>query len=267
MKVLSLYCGAGGLDSGLTQTNIQITTAIDYNVDCCNTYKLNNPDTEIICGKVSDFESTFSKYDIIIGGVPCQPFTRAKIKTRTFDATEVDLFWKIVDNLKPTYYLMENVKDVIKICSRQSVLINCADYGTPQLRQRRIFSNISTPKPTHLNHVSIKEAIGFDGIVEDRKSTFGEKYGISGGKFRTRSSERPCYTITTDYRMWLIKNGIERKATEEEVAVLQGFPKGYKFYGNKKSVKTQIGNALPSQPIKAMFEQIMLEPIKNRRLN
>lgn len=259
MRVLSLFCGAGGIDQGLKECGIKTTTAIDFNADCCSTFKLNHADTEVLCGSVEDYASTFSNYDIIVGGPPCQPFSRAKLE-RSLDPKHVNLFWQIVDELKPKYFLMENVKDVNKVCARPSKLINCADYGTPQNRQRRIFTNLSMPEKTHTKPVSIKDAIGFDGLVQDRKTTFGEKYRTDNGHWRERSSERPCFTIVTDYRVWLIKDGIERKATEQEVAVLQGFPKDYKFYGNKKSIKMQIGNAVPSQPVKEIFSQIIEQP-------
>ncbi len=258
MRILSLYCGAGGIDVGLKKANLDTTTAIDFNRDSCDTFKANNPDAEVIHGDVKEFEESFSNYDIIVGGPPCQPFSRAKgIKRRDFDSSEVDRFWRIVDNNKPRYYLMENVKDVIKVCDKPSELVNFADYGTPQLRQRRIFSNIPLPPKTHENnHVSIKDAVGFDGIVEDRKSTFGEKYKKEGGKFRSRESTRPCFTIIVDYRVWFIKDGVARKATDKEVSVIQGFPEDYIFCGNGSSVKRQIGNAVPSQPIYEYFKNI-----------
>lgn len=260
MRALSLYCGAGCGDVGLNKAGIETTTAIDLDPDCCKTFKLNHPNTEVICGRVEDYANSLSNHDAIIGGVPCQPFSKAKFP-RTFDACNVSQFWDIVENMKPRYYLMENVKDVVKVCSKPSVLLNCADYGTPQNRLRRIFTNIPIPPKTYQKPVSVKEAIGFDGIVEDRKTTFGEKYCKENGKFRQRSSERPCFTVLVDYRIWLIKDGYARKATEQEVAILQGFPKDYKFYGNNQSVKRQIGNALPSQPIHAIFSQLAI-PIK-----
>lgn len=259
MKVLSLYCGAGGIDEGLRQAGIETTTAIDSNLDCCNTFKLNHPNAEIIHGEVADYINSFSGYQTVVGGPPCQDFSIAKLGRRMFSPVEVDNFWEVVERNNPKYYLMENVKDVIKVCDKDNYLVNCADYGTPQLRQRRLFTNLPLPKTTHENnYVSIKDAIGFDGLVQDRKSTFGEKYGKEDGKFRERPSTRPCFTVVTDYRIWLLCNGLERKATDQEVAVLQGFPSSYKFTGTIKSIKRQIGNAVPSQPIKALFSQIVM---------
>ena len=58
MKVLSLYCGAGGIDEGLKQAGIKTTLAIDVWKDACETMKLNHQDTEILCDKVSNIKSS-----------------------------------------------------------------------------------------------------------------------------------------------------------------------------------------------------------------
>lgn len=311
MKVLSLYCGAGGIDEGLKQTGIKTTLAIDCEKDCIETMKLNH-DCETICAKVEDMESTLSDFDIIIGGPPCPEFSRAKVG-RTLNPKEVNRFWSIIDRVNPRYYMMENVQDVIQVCNRKNYLINCADYGIPQTRIRRIFTNLSIPKQTHAKieqfdlvggvvkkWVSVKDALGLDGIIEDRKSTFGEDefrqyptdkpsnvlladarqwYVSSYGHSKqnrdkiTRSIDEPSDTIVcandmriTDHEVYSQKKvrhrakpvGFERKLTNEELAVLQGFTKSYKFFGSKSSIKRQIGNAVPPAISKAFFQQIVI---------
>lgn len=308
MKVLSLYCGAGGVDEGLRQAGINTTLAIDHEVDCCKTMKLNHPDCEVVCGKVGDYVGSFENYDVIVGGPPCPEFSLAKL-TRSFDMCEVDIFWQIISEVQPKYYLMENVPDVNKKLWKGSYLINMADYGVPQTRVRRFFTNLELPSPTHAENpqnnlfgqqqkkwVSVKDALGFDGILQDRKSTFGEG-------FRDYDINKPSFTLMTDCRVWLVTdlknkntvyfdkhppnnitkpsstilgkdrgtegyitdNQYARKLTNEECAILQGFPKSYKFFGNKTSVRRQIGNAVPPQVIKVFFQQVTLPLIRNER--
>jgi len=311
LKVLSLYCGAGGIDEGLKQAGLKTSLAIDCERDCIETIKLNH-ECETIISKIEDVESSLDYFDVIVGGPPCQPFSRAS-PNRTMDPNEVNRFWSIVDRVNPKYYLMENVQDVIKICNKRNNLVNCADYGVPQTRIRRIFTNLPLPKQTHSKYgsydlqgdlikkwVSVKDVLGLDGIIQDRKTTFKEN---DYGEYQTKN---PSNTIVTDSRQWYISSyghtrqnrdnitrsidepsdtivcanglrftdfeiksqkkikhrknidGYERKLTNEEVSLLQGFPKNYKFYGNKSSVRKQIGNAVPPQLIKAFFEQILL---------
>jgi len=43
LRVLSLYCGAGGIDEGLKQAGIKTTLAIDMEKDCIKTVELSFP--------------------------------------------------------------------------------------------------------------------------------------------------------------------------------------------------------------------------------
>ena len=342
MKCLSLYCGAGGIDEGLRLAGIKTTLAIDIWNDACETMKINHVYTEVICGKVSDIKSSLGNFDLVVGGPPCPEFSRAKTN-RTFNACEVNNFWDIVEQVKAKYHIMENVQDVIKVIpNKKNYLVNCADYGVPQTRIRRIFTNLPLPKPTHSEFpcntlfeepmkkwVSVKEALGLNtGILEDR--TMKHK----GDDFRTHSIDKPIHTLITDSRDFFISNSghstqnresitrsvdqpadtivcgsqmiitdyeiksikkirnriildkhppseldktavtittkdrgwngdsilsdgnYARKLTNEELAILQGFRKDFKFYGGKTSVRKQIGNAVPPPLILAFGKLI-----------
>ena len=74
MNAISLYCGAGGIDQGLKDAGIKTKLAIDFDKDCCITYKENFPDTEIIHGKVKDYVSSLPKANLLIGGPSCRIF-------------------------------------------------------------------------------------------------------------------------------------------------------------------------------------------------
>ena len=72
----------------------------------------------------------------------------------------------------------------------------------------------------------------------------------------------PAHTILNKDRNineYLTDGKVARKLTNDELQILQGFPKDYKFSGTKTSVRSQIGNAVPSQPIQAIFEQILVK--------
>lgn len=348
MKTISLYSGGGGIDEGVKQAGFTTTLAIDIDKDCCKTVHANSPTTEVICGKVSDFKNSIGKADIIFGGPPCQDFSNANTK-RKFNLTEVNLFWEIIETVKPKYFLMENVPALfIKFKKRSSKLLNVANYGVPQTRHRRFWTNLSIPKATHAKKPSddlfgnkikkwvlVKEALNLDGIIIDGKQSGRDKGGRDFG-LRKYSTDRPSHTLLVDSMEWFIsptgfkaknqklisrsidepsqtivvgnemqftnhkiysmkylkeKNPImfekhkannqdspaftidtkdrgitpsgmitdglnARKLTNEELAILQGFPKGYIFYGTKTSTRKQIGNAVPPPIIKAFFKQI-----------
>lgn len=278
MKVLSLYCGAGGLDEGLKQSGIKTTLAIDINKDACETMKLNH-DCEVINGKVSDYKESLSGFDMVIGGPPCPNFSRAN-PNRTFNLCEVNLFWEIVEKNKPDYYLMENVQDMRTFLHRKHYLIDTADYGVPQNRIRCIFTNLSLPPPTHSENGDVdiyqnqkKKWIGVKDVLklkENEKYTVFMKFTGRNAKLLTRSVSKPIQTITTFNALRFVEYEIKSKKysnekidtkqgrllTLEELVKLQGFPDDYKFTGTKKSKQIQIGNAVPPPLSHAFFKQI-----------
>ena len=276
MKILSLYCGAGGLDEGLKQAGFKTTLAIDINKDACETMKLNH-DCEVINGKVSDYESSFGDFDIIIGGPPCPEFSRAN-KNRTFNSCEVDLFWSIVDRIKPSFYMMENVQDVIRVVNRDNYLVNVSDYGVAQDRLRRIFTNLPLPKSR--NKKTLYDVLGNTGF--DYLTDFA--FPNRNQKCPSRNMSEISMTLTTmkhfyltsipiytrkylpkEKHVWLNKDKTSltngkpcREITHKERAMIQGFPEDYVFYGNDVSIRKQIGNAVPPPLANAFFSQIQI---------
>lgn len=302
-KIISLYCGAGGIDEGIKQAGFKTAIAIDFDKDACDTFKLNHPDTEVICGKVGDYVHCLpEKVFAVVGGPPCPEFSRANTG-RSFDMCEVNNFWQVVENCKPEHFLMENVQDVKKKLWKGSYLLDAVDYGVPQHRLRRFFTDLPLPRPTHAEKpsltldcvvlqpwVTVGQALGISGIIEDRKAVFDE------ADWRKYSTDRPSITIHTDSRMWLVqeirdKNPVifdkhlphyinepahtiaakdygfakgesvsdgkyMRKITNEELAILQGFPKTYKWSGPKGAVRRQIGNAVPPPVALAFFKNL-----------
>lgn len=225
MKVLSLYCGAGGIDEGLKQAGIKTTLAVDVWKDACETFKLNHPETEVVNSKVSDIKDSLGEFDMVVGGPPCPEFSRAKTG-RTLDPCEVNNFWGIVDNVKAKTWIMENVQDVIKVIkNKRNYLVNCADYGVPQTRIRRIFTNLPLPKPTHSKipssdlfgneikkWVSVKDALGLNGIIEDRKTKYFDET-----EYRRYSVDRPHHTLITDSRDFFISNSGHSTQNRENI--------------------------------------------------
>ncbi len=227
MDIISLYSGADNLGDGCIQAGHNVKIAVEYNPknqslskDACETIRLNHPDCEVIHMPVSDVLSTLPKCDAVVGGPPCPEFSRANTK-RTFDLCEVNNFRKAVELTKAKYYFMENVQDLYKVHRERNFLINCADYGVPQTRIRRIFTNMELPQPTHARTpsgtlfgeplkkwVSVREALGLgEGYIEDRKTVFGEYPSEkNNAKFRRYSVDRPSKTLTTDDRDYFISN-------------------------------------------------------------
>ncbi len=169
MKVVSLFSGCGGLDLGLVKSGHQIVYASDIDFDSCQTYS-QNFDHECHCEDVKDLDtSKLPKYDLLVGGFPCQGFSIANLYRNEQDSRN-ELYLQIVRILKetnPKFFLAENVPGILSLGKGKVVeiiekefsevgleigkkgyevrryLLNAVDYGVPQNRKRVIFIGIS----------------------------------------------------------------------------------------------------------------------------
>ena len=157
LKIASLFSGAGGLDLGFKKAGHEIVWANDIDFDSTETYRKNIGD-EIVHGSIADIDSKkIPNFDVLIGGFPCQGFSRANIHRVEKDERN-SLYVHVVRILrdkKPKFFLLENVKGIISLNNGadfneiklaleesgyfvQYKVINAADYGVPQSRMRVI---------------------------------------------------------------------------------------------------------------------------------
>ena len=116
LKVLSLFCGCGGLDYGFHQLKeFDVIKSYDSMKHAVETYNLNFTskaeqfDVKDIL--THEFNLGFSP-DIIIGGPPCQDFSIAGNKTLGDRANLTETYIDIICKYKPLYFVMENVPTI-----------------------------------------------------------------------------------------------------------------------------------------------------------
>jgi DNA (cytosine-5)-methyltransferase 1 len=182
---VELFTGAGGLMLGLEMAGFHTILANDVHPDPCKTIMRNFPKTPIINQSIinlsgqdllhhanlKDFVS--EEIDLIAGGPPCQGFSNAGMKNpKDPRNTLIGQFIRIVDELKPRFFLMENVTGLKtmyegKLFERvlnefENInyqfhwkILHAADYGVPQMRKRLFILGSRDgppppfPKPTH----------------------------------------------------------------------------------------------------------------------
>lgn len=211
---ISLFAGAYGLDLGLEKAGFQTVSLVEIEPDATKTISLNRPHLSVsavprdICqvsaqtllqegGQVLGLDRPLrvDEVDLVTGGPPCQPFSTAGKRGSVGDprgSLFMD-FIRIVDEIQPRFFIMENVKGLLSAPLRHRPhdrrglgcpqleadempgaalqvilaemkrigyevvydLLNTADYGVPQCRERVIFigykSNdpVTLPLPTH----------------------------------------------------------------------------------------------------------------------
>lgn len=155
---IEVCAGSGGLSSGLIKSGFTPLLLNDNNSDCCKTLKHNHPNTNIVCGSMTeiDYSQYIDKVDLLTGGVPCQSFSQAGLR-KGLDDPRGDLMMKFIEILnliKPKIFMIENVKGLLTHENGETIkkIINslnknnlynitykCLDaskYGVPQKRER-----------------------------------------------------------------------------------------------------------------------------------
>lgn len=288
LTVASLFAGAGGLDAGFLKAGFKIIWANDNDHDSVETYKLNFGNHCLLADIQNVDIKTIPDVDIIIGGFPCQGFSVANMNRHVDDSRNVlyQSFVKAVKIKKPKYFLAENVKGILSLekgkvfehifqsfsdvgYNCRYALVNAADYGTPQRRERVLLLGIRKdldkvefqfpPQKTHENnHISIGEALKKLPDPDREHTLKNHVYSAFKLKFNGYISNRyvdpdkPSPTITArgDTKggaMIIHHPSNKRRITCREAAVIQGFPLDFEFYGSMTSVYRQVGNAVPSQ--------------------
>jgi len=162
-KVIDLFAGVGGLSLGFENCGFDVILANEYDPAIATAYKINHKETRMIVGDITtlDLETTFSSYegkvDVIIGGPPCQGFSQKGQRKTIHDERNFlfKYYVKVVDLVKPHYFLMENVPNLLTAEGgyfRKEIedlfnsmgyqlnmgVLNASDYGVPQNRRRAV---------------------------------------------------------------------------------------------------------------------------------
>lgn len=168
MKVISLFCGAGGMDLGFIKAGHDIIWANDNDIDSCKTYE-KNFGHKPVCADIEKIPSSaIPKGDIVIGGFPCQGFSIANPYRKTEDNRNklyLEML-RVIKDKKPKYFVGENVTGLCSIGGYETKedkkehkgrvlkmilkdfeeagyqvefkILNSANFGVPQIRRRVI---------------------------------------------------------------------------------------------------------------------------------
>jgi DNA (cytosine-5)-methyltransferase 1 len=175
---IDLFSGAGGLSLGFEQAGFDVLAAVEYDPIHAATHAFNFPATKVLCADASlvsseelldaaaegwrlhDRDGRWSRrLDVLIGGPPCQGFSNGgKRETNDERNRLVFAFARLVGELKPRYFVLENVQGLASFLAdehgnklldrlvdelrrhnytiaRPEILNACA-YGVPQDRRR-----------------------------------------------------------------------------------------------------------------------------------
>ena len=290
MTVISLFSGAGGLDLGLVKAGNRVVWANDVDVSAVETYR-KNLGRHIVCCDIKDVDlAAIPDADVVVGGFPCQGFSQANLKRAVDDERNklYSFFKRTIEVKRPRFFIAENVKGILSlgggtvveriVSDFESVgyrverrLVNMADYGVPQTRQRVIFVGqrcdvagdflFRFPEPgfgkgRRRPWRTIREAL--DRYPDPDTPNHVKNHVYSAYKLAYRNftghrptdPNKPCPTILARGNggggVCAIPhyNG-KRRLTIRESAAIQTFPDSFEFCGAMNACYRQIGNAVP----------------------
>ena len=118
MKFIDLYAGLGGFHLALENLGHQCVFASEINSSLRDLYQKNFPST-IMIGDIlkADIKHEIPPHQILCGGFPCQPFSRAGLQLGFNDEKKGNHFFKIIEILnfhKPEFLILENVETILR---------------------------------------------------------------------------------------------------------------------------------------------------------
>ncbi len=194
LSAISLYTGVGGLDFGFEAAGFHTAVAVEVDAVACRTIRLNRPDWNVMERDIHSVSSQdlldraglrVGEADVLIGGPPCQPFSKSSYwvngDTARLDDPRADTltaYLRILHDTKPRAFLLENVYGLAYRRKDEGLryllegitwinqhagtnyrvdwqMLNAAHYGVPQLRERvfligsRDGTAFRFPLPTH----------------------------------------------------------------------------------------------------------------------
>lgn len=315
-KVISLFSGIGGSSLGYELAGFKVVAAVEFlNYQAAN-YRLNHPNTKLYEDDIrklnplqilKDVKIKPCELDILDGSPPCSPFSSAGIRQEGWNKIKLygntkqrtdDLFLEYIrflNVMKPKVFVAENVSGLIKGVSRgyfneiinlfiecgytvKAKLMNAANYGVPQKRERVFFIGIRNdlkliptfPTP-QITKISLSEA--FNGLLNSKKdleevnierfSIYKELLKIKeGGKsnkyisLQKENKNKPCRTLTATSASLgaaSICHWDNRKFTINECKAIAGFPQSFKLIGKNYKEKCEgLGRCVPPLVMKAI---------------
>jgi len=272
-KVLDLFAGVGGLSYGFAHNeSFEIVAANEILEPMAQAYSLNHPMVKMYNKDIKDFglddltkDLGIKKggIDVIVGGPPCQAYST--VGKRLIDDPRGKLFqeyYRILKEVRPKLFVFENVKGLLSMQKGELIktivslfesigyhtqlrLLNAADFGTPQIRERIIIVGtldscpFEYPHPTHYNpelgspsDPSLKPYVTLGEALGDLPSI---STGQSGTKYKC-PPQNDYQSLMRSSAPTVIMEHEVPKTNERLIALMKALPDG----GSPKDIPEEL---------------------------
>lgn len=279
MKAVDLFAGCGGMSLGFQNAGFNIVAAFEFWDIAAECYEKNfsHPvfrtdlsDVDLAVKQISVFSP-----DLIIGGPPCQDFSHAGKRIESSRASLTESYAKIVSNIHPKYFVMENVdraekshafekaKTVFKNAGYglTQMVLDASKCGVPQKRKRffcigALGKDDDFMRDILISGIQSKETTLRDYFGDTLDFEFYYRHPRNYNRRAVFSIDEPAPTMRGVNRpvpkgypghpndACPISDNI-RALTTLERSLIQTFPATFKWCGNKTEMEQMIGNAVP----------------------
>lgn len=290
LRYFSTFTGIGGLDFGLEKIGAKCVGFSEIRGSSIDVYLKHYPGhanfgdiTKIVPESMPDF-------DVFTGGFPCQAFSLAGAR-QGFKDRRGQMIFHIFDILKakqPEFVVLENVKGIVnhdggdtyrsvfKLLSLAGysvrvVLLNSANYGSAQARERVLFlcrrgKDFEAKRPEVVDNTKtfrdIRDAAGPYKYVSERAlARFdggrGDGFIALGGYDRVNTVTTGPSSSGRDRLIVQEPDGKFRYLTALEGERLQGFPDGWTASAKEADRWFAIGNAVNCRVSEYLFTEYL----------
>ncbi len=279
LTAVDLFSGCGGLSLGFQKSGFLLKAAFELWDAAIKCYEANftHPVIQMDLSDIDKAVAIIREYnpDIIIGAPPCQEFSHAGKRVEAGRAELTECFAKIVTGYRPQCFVMENVDRAKKshAYSEARTILKDAGYGltemvldaslcgTPQKRKRficvgmlnkedgfatNIFLSRMAKKPMTLRDY-FGDSLGFEYYYRHpRNYNRRAVFSIDEPAPTMRGVNRPVPKGYPGHKndACQVTSDMHVLSTYER-ALIQTFPKGFVWTGNKTENEQMIGNAVP----------------------
>ena len=284
LLTIDLLGGAGGWACAARGLPIQIVMTIDLWDACCRTYKLNHPQTRVMCGDVRSrafrlqiAAECAGKINVVLGAIPCEWLSvrrnigqKNKVTKKEYQQEKETLsaVLELIDDLNPEYWCLEDVKGLAAELPPHVPWLEIDSQHHSAQRRKRIYVGRFPAPIFNSNSLTLGDKlrpgpyrIGKRAV--NRKIVKSQAFAPDRiiGAYPDRKSPTVCtWNSRRDAEVVIVDDSIpggRRQIEWQEAASLQGFPEDYVFYGSPSDAWKMIAQAIQIDTGRAILKAIV----------